>query len=223
MQDRDAVGNAHHELHLVLDDEDGPPLGEGADEHHGRVRLLGAHARRRLVEEEQGRLGREGDGDLEVTLLAMGEKGGHALGLLAEAHRIEDNPGALPRRAQTIGSRPEVEGVRIPLRGHAHVLEHAEMRKDIGDLVGLGDAEPGHRVLRQPRDLPAFELDAARARRHLARDQAKQRRLPRPVGADDRAKLARANGEGDVLHGGEAAEVATQPFGTQQNAVVHCG
>ena len=51
----DPVGDPHDELHLVLHEDDGAPARELADQPHRLVGLLGAHARGRLVEEQERR------------------------------------------------------------------------------------------------------------------------------------------------------------------------
>src|ERR1700747_600791 len=70
-----ALGCAHHDLHVVLDQEnrDRALLAERADEGEERGGFLWVHPGGRLVQEQQLRLGRERAGDLEPTLVAVGE------------------------------------------------------------------------------------------------------------------------------------------------------
>ncbi len=110
---------------------------------HRLIRLLGTHARGGLVEEEQDRLGGQGDGDLEMALLAVREVGGELVGLVGEPDGLEDGQRPVAHLGEPIGARPEVERARVTLGGHPHVLEHGEVRKDVGDLVRLGDARAG--------------------------------------------------------------------------------
>ena len=69
------VGDAHHDLHVVLDQQHRQALlgAKLLDELRERHRLLGVHACGRLVEEQQLRLGRERASDLEPPLVAVGE------------------------------------------------------------------------------------------------------------------------------------------------------
>ena len=83
------LGQLHHHLHVVLDDEDRQVLGDAAHQRHGVVGLRRAHAGRRLVEAQQLRLGGERDADLEVALLAVREVGGELVGLGFEADRLQ--------------------------------------------------------------------------------------------------------------------------------------
>ena len=89
MQHGDAVGELHHHLHVVLDDQDGEVLGDPAHQLHGVVRLGRAHAGGRLVEAQQFRFGGERDADFEIALLAVRQIGGQFVGLGQQADRIE--------------------------------------------------------------------------------------------------------------------------------------
>ena len=88
-------GEPHHHLHVVLDDQDGEVLGDAADQLHGVVGLRRAHARGRLVEAEELRLGGERDADLEVALLAVREVGGQLIGLVAAGRPTSSTASAL--------------------------------------------------------------------------------------------------------------------------------
>jgi len=213
VQHRDAVGDVHDDLHLVLDQDDGAPLGDAADQVDGLVRLLRAHAGRGLVEQEERRVGAERDAELEVALLAVGEVGGQQLALVPEADLLQDGAGLVADAAERHGAPPEVEREAVGLRGHADVLEDGEVREDVGDLVRLRDAEARDPVLRQAGDLPAFEPDPAGGGRHLARDQPEEGRLARAVRADDRAQLAALDLEVHLRDGHEAAEASGQALG----------
>jgi hypothetical protein len=75
VEDRHAVGDAHHDLHVVLDQEDGHVLLLTELGHEGREvrRLLGVHSGGGLVEEQELRLGGERPRDFEAPLVAVGE------------------------------------------------------------------------------------------------------------------------------------------------------
>ena len=82
----------HHHRHVVLDDQDGEILGDALHEFHGLVGLDLAHARGRLVEAEQLRLGGERDADFEIALLAVRKIGGQFIGLAAAGRPIAAPP-----------------------------------------------------------------------------------------------------------------------------------
>ena len=75
VEHRDALGDAHDDLHVVLDQQDRhrPLLAEPGEEVGERGRLLRVHAGGRLVEQEQLRLRRERARELEPALVAVGE------------------------------------------------------------------------------------------------------------------------------------------------------
>src|SRR2546425_783562 len=64
----------------------------------------------------------------------------------------------------------------------------------------------GPPVLGQARDVVVEERDAAGARRQHAGDEVEQRRLAGAVGADERAALARADGELHAVDGTKPTE-----------------
>jgi hypothetical protein len=72
---RDPLGDAHHDLHVVLDQEDrqAEVVAELAHEVGELVGLLRVHAGGRLVEQQQRRVRRQRAGDLDAALVAVGE------------------------------------------------------------------------------------------------------------------------------------------------------
>ena len=89
VQHGDAVGELHHHLHVVLDDQDGEVLADAPHQLHGLVGLGRAHAGGRFVEAQKLRLGRERDADLEIALLAVRQIGGQFLGLAEQADGVK--------------------------------------------------------------------------------------------------------------------------------------
>ena len=91
VEHRDALGDAHDDAHLVLDEQDGHAalVAQAADERRRLRRLGGVHAGRRLVEQQQARPRGQGAGDLEPSLVAVGQAGGLDVALAAEPHEGE--------------------------------------------------------------------------------------------------------------------------------------
>ena len=77
VEDGDPLGELEDELEVVLDDDDREVLRQRADELGEAVALRRGHARGGLVEEEEPRLRRERDGDLELTSLTVAEVARH--------------------------------------------------------------------------------------------------------------------------------------------------
>src|SRR3954470_2313529 len=72
-QHRDAIREAEHRVHVVLDEEHRHALADLLDQGDHRLRFLRAHAGHRLIEQDELRVGGEGEPDLERALLAVGE------------------------------------------------------------------------------------------------------------------------------------------------------
>ncbi len=99
---------------------------------------------------------------------------------------------------------------------HAHGVEQADV------LEGTGHAGPvhlsgGHVV----GVLPVQKDGAVRRLIHL-REQVEDRRLARAVGADESRDLRAADGEVEVLHGLQAAELNAQVDALQDGAFCQC-
>src|SRR5215510_10086873 len=74
VQAHDAVGHAHHHLHVVLDEEDGDAERADLSElRHEPSSLHRVHAGDRLVQQQEPRARSERDGDFEEALFAIGE------------------------------------------------------------------------------------------------------------------------------------------------------
>ncbi len=78
--------------------------GEVPDQTHRRICFFGTHAGRGLVQEEQDRLGGEGNGDLEMTLLPVRKVSGQHGRLVGEAYELEDGQRPLTHLGEPVGS-----------------------------------------------------------------------------------------------------------------------
>src|SRR5438445_12918656 len=65
---RDASREAEHEIHVVLDDQDGDVARQRAEDLEDAAGVVRRHAGGRLVEQEHARLEAERDGDLDQAL-----------------------------------------------------------------------------------------------------------------------------------------------------------
>jgi len=73
LQHGDLIGQAADNVHVVVDEHDGATSGDLSDQGDRAVDVLQAHTRRRLVEQEQGGIQSQGQGQLEGTFLAVGQ------------------------------------------------------------------------------------------------------------------------------------------------------
>jgi hypothetical protein len=105
------------------------------DEGNGLARLPGRHAGGGLVQEQDLRLQRQRDAQLELLLAAMGEESRLLARPVEEAHRAEDRVRLVGVEAlHPLEEAPAASPVGDV--GGLHVLEHGEAREDIGALEG---------------------------------------------------------------------------------------
>ena len=163
-QHRDLVAEREHHAHVVLDDQQRAALGDRADQLHDVGRLLARHAGRRLVQQQDLRIGGERHADLERALLGVGEVAGEVVAPPGQAQLLEVLVDlGVDRREPAAPGRNSVK--RWPMPPHhrdAQVLRHAHAREDVGDLERARQPAPVDDVRRQARDRLAVEQDLAR-------------------------------------------------------------
>ena len=99
-----------------------------------------------------------------------------------------------------------------PLDGEQHILARGGGQEERGVLEGADQAAVRASVLGQPGDVLAVQRHGPCGRRQSAGDEREERRLAGPVGSDDGVPCAGSDVEGDVLDGGQAAEVLAHPL-----------
>src|SRR5439155_26914711 len=119
------------------------------------------------------------------------------LRLRREPGELEETPGARARLA---------DAVRALERAADDVLEHRHPTEGAHELPGARDAEPADALRAGVGDVGAGEDDPSRVRVEVAREAVEERGLAGAVRPDQPDDLARADREGDVLVGNEAAE-----------------
>ena len=114
VQHRDALADAHHDPHVVLDEEDGQAelVAQAADEVDPSVAGLAAvHAGGRLVEEQQLRLRGQRAGDLQPALVAVRQVARPGIRAIAQADESQQLAAA-GRAAALPGGASECAGPR---------------------------------------------------------------------------------------------------------------
>ena len=88
MEDGQALGDREDDLHVVLGEQQRQSAlaGDALDQADRVVRLRRRHPRRRLVEQEDLGLERQGEPQLELLLAAVGEKAGDLAGAAGQPH-----------------------------------------------------------------------------------------------------------------------------------------
>ncbi len=140
--------SAHHEFHVVLDQQDGQMVGAQRTQQFGELELfLAAQAGGRLVEHEQRRIGRQRAGDLEHALVAERQIAGKFERLFAEAdpfelpHRLVAGAGFFRLvQAQRAG---EQAGPGARIGAEQHVVEQRHARAQLDVLEGARDSGAG--------------------------------------------------------------------------------
>ena len=186
-------------------DEREPRLGAKRVEQLERLLLMADVERcSRLVEQDDPRLLRERTCDHDTLLLAAGQRP-ETPPRVAEQVEPRERLGRGPAIPQTLlGERAEVRRA-----AEEHVLAHRHPGRSRGLLRDDGE-QPGELGPTEPGGVAAVERDGAREG-HQARDRPQQRRLPRPVRADERDPLALRNVEIDVAHDRPPAELHGHP------------
>jgi hypothetical protein len=199
VHEQHAVGHLARKAHLVRDAHHGHAVAREVAHHQQHLAdHLGVERAGGLVEQHQRRLHRERARDGHALLLAAGEFARPRVGLVRQAHALQQRHralvGLLAREAAQLHGR------------HRAVLQHREVREQVELLEHEADAR-AEGVHVQPRrvDVLAVDHDAARLDRLQPVEGADQRRLARarrPAHHDD---LALVDGLGHVDQGVVAA------------------
>src|SRR5581483_5911643 len=197
VEQADAVGELFGFLHVVRAEQDRGvvPRADLADELLHLLLRARVEARRRLVEEEQHGRGEQGPRERDLLLHPARQ----ALHRLAAARRREPDPLEDLRDPRVRLPRPhavEARGVGEVLR-RTHLLEEARLDRDAVD-------EPSH-AARLLEHVLAEDARLAAVREQERREQTDERRLARPVLAQDRDALAALHRERDAVERRAAA------------------
>ncbi len=214
MHGRDAVGEAHHDAHVVLDDQqrDAALLGGRSRRGDRGVGFRLAHARDGLVEQQQA--GADGQRSRHVDALLDAERQlGRQLVLeFAQVQGIQQRQGLFARRGLLASRRREAKGGAkgavglVAVEAGQHVLEHGLLAKELDVLEGPPDAEPADHIRLEPGDVMAVEQDTPGGRLHHAGNGVDEGRLAGAVGADQAADLAGLDVERQLGDGGDTTE-----------------
>ena len=196
VDDRDAVGEPIGLVEVLRGQQHG---GAVRDEALDRLPQADAAARveagRRLVEEQDRRVGDEGGREVEAAAHAAGVGLGHALGGVGELEALEQLAGArlAPPREHAVEAAD-----------HHEVLLAGEVLVDRGVLPGEPDL--GAQRARVTDDVEAGDAGAARVRRQQGGEDADGRGLAGAVGAEDAQYGARRDLEVDAVERAHLAE-----------------
>ena len=193
------VADPHDQTEVVLHHEEAAAA-LLANRLHRRAelgRLAFVHPRRRLVEEQEARLGGERPRDLEAPLVAVRQRARVAVGQPVDPELREGLQRVAPRAPAACPSRAE--------RAHLDVLERGQPAEEPDVLERAHDPAPGDRVPTS-RDRPPVERDSPRRRREDAREAVQERGLPGPVRPDQAHDVPLPQPQGHVPQRVDAAE-----------------
>ena len=150
VEDGHPVADPHDHAHVVLDEEDRQAefAAQPADEIGQLAGLIGVHPGGRLVQQQQGRVGAEGPGDLQAALVAVRQVLAELIVLALEADERQELAGPLRGRdlLTAVARRREqrVDPGRLEPRVHPDedVLERRHVREEPDVLERA--AKPGH-------------------------------------------------------------------------------
>ena len=205
----------HDHLDVVLNEDDAEAelLVDAADQLGEVAALVLVHARRRLVQQQELRIGGHGAHQLQPALQPVGQVAGVLLGVGAEPDQVQQPVGALdvlllaPDRTGGAeqGVSKGVVGSCVEPQGY--VLEHRHLGKQADILESPADAQVAKPVRGDADDGLPVEKDLSAGGRHRPGDQVQQRGLAGSVGADEAKELAPGQGQVDVVHRPDPAEL----------------
>ena len=180
--------------------------GQAGEDVHELAPLGGREPGGGLVEQDEARRPRERERDLELALLAIGELGDPGVAHRRQPHRLDQlvglgGEGVAPPRAQ----EREAPSRDAPT-GEIDVVRHREPGEEQADLISPAQTAPDALIGGENRHILAEEPDGARGRQEIPRHAVEQRGLASTVRAENRAPLARADGQRHVRDRGECAE-----------------
>jgi hypothetical protein len=195
----------------VLDQEDGDVhlLGEPADDTHQVLAHRRRQPDRRLVEQQERRVGGQRPDDLDHALLAAGQIAHELVLERLDAHQRQKLAGAVHRLrlgAMRLGQaehQAEEAAADLGMKDDQHVFQHRHLAEQAAVLEGPAHAARRDLVRRHAVDALALEADLAGGRAHVAGDDVEQRRLAGAVRPDQRPDFARVGVEG---HAGQRLE-----------------
>src|SRR5262249_42406515 len=213
MHHDDAVRVPKHHVHVVLDDD----RGHGAGTHNRRhgvhdLRLVArAHPARRLVEKEQFRTQRIGNGDVEQLALALRQTAGRH-GALAGKTELAKHVEGLPADVLVVvRKRRDLHHLALARENRqCDIVEDRKRVEQIDDLEAAGDARPDALVDLCEGDVFALEQNASAVRLEMTADQVDERGLAGAVRAHEREKFALVDGEIHAIAGVYVAKLLAE-------------
>ena len=175
------------------------------------LRFFRSHPGHRLIEQQELRLGRQGQRHFQAALLAVrqlpAQAGGHAgqRHLRQQGLRFVDDRRIERKRFPEAEARAPVACPR--LHRHGHVVQHRQTRKDIGDLVRARQSERHALVHRAFDQIGPVEYHLPTIERQGAGENVNQCGFARAVRADQCMHLTTGHRQAGVVERVDTPEV----------------
>ena len=157
------------------------------------MRLARRHAGGRLVEQQDLRIARQRNAELQLFLVAVGQRGAAASASSQGRSRrggLEPHRGTAPPSATRNSAAPAMRQER-----RLHILEDGELREDVGALKRAAHAHAADAVRRHAGDVAPVEQHPPRGGLQVPGDEVEEGRFAGAIGSDDRRDLARLDSE----------------------------
>src|SRR2546422_2089967 len=193
IDDVGAGADAQGLAHIMVSDQDADAAvrqlaDDALDVQHGQR----IHARKRLIQEHEPRLGRERAGDLDAPPLPAREGQAESPAHVADAQLLQQLLEAL----LACGALQ----VRAGLENRHHVVFHRQLAEHRGLLRQVAEAELCPTVHRQQRDVGVLQANAARVARHEPDDHVEGGGLAGTIGPEESHDLTAGELERQVAH-----------------------
>ena len=209
------MGHAEGHEGVLLDDQDGRSLRvDVADHLEDLLDQDRGKAHRRLVEEQQLRVGHQGAPDRQHLLLATGQRPAGLARPLAKPREEREDALEVPLELDLVGPR---------VGTHLEVLEDGHPAEDAPTLGRVAHAPPHEPVGRHVRDVVPVEGERPGPGVHEAAEGAEGRRLAGAVGAQQGDDLTLVDLQGDPLEGVDVAVVRMHLVGAQERLPPRAG
>ena len=201
------VGDAHHQIHIVLDQDHGHAHGrELAQQRTDRRGVFRVQPCRRLIEREHARPDRERAGDFDQPFVDMRERIRGPLQRTPIADEGEQAFSDLGIVAVLAAGEKMRRQPAAPQRDH-DIVDDRHRLEELACLIRARDAGARNLIGAQRRNDSIAEPHRSRIRPVEAADDIERCALAGPVRADDACDRTRLRLEGEIAHGAHAAEI----------------
>src|SRR3974390_1840094 len=228
VQDDDAIRDAHHHRHVVLDKQDGDAtVADLADEFDKILGFRGVHAGDRFIEQQHRRLRGERQRHADQALFAIGERARRIKGATVQPDPFEKFAGALMQPAfQDACPRQAENGLEkarssLPMQSDHEVIVDRIIRENAGALKSADQTEVGDFMRFQSVQRRSAIADRAMSWPEKTGDDVEGGRFPGAVRSDQADDLSFADGEVEIRKRHETAEANGDLFDLQGARLHH--